>query len=183
MDDGEHPKLKRLRELVKEELQQNKAAKIIVFTQFRDTVEAVVNGLNQLQGVSAARFVGQATRSEEDPGLRQSEQIRILEQFGEGSFNVLVTTSIGEEGLHVPDVDHVIFYEAVPSEIRMIQRRGRTGRTRAGKMTVLIAEGTIDEAYYWTSKRKEQQMRRLLDSAKRKGVRAGRRKTTLLDYA
>ncbi len=181
--DGEHPKLKRLRELVVEDLRLNKASKIIVFTQFRDTVETIVNALNLLEGVSAVRFVGQATRNEEDPGLTQGEQMEILERFRQGSHNVLATTSIGEEGLHVPDVDHVIFYEAVPSEIRTIQRRGRTGRTRPGKMTVLIAEGTIDEAYYWSSKRKEQQMHRFLESVKRKGVRPAKRKTTLLDYA
>ncbi|HEY4657666.1 MAG TPA: helicase-related protein, partial [Candidatus Bathyarchaeia archaeon] len=183
LGDSEHPKLKRLRDLVAEDLRTNKAAKIIVFTQFRDTVETVVSGLNRLDGVSAVRFVGQATRSDEDLGLSQSEQTQILERFRGGLYNVLVTTSIGEEGLHVPDVDHVIFYEAVPSEIRMIQRRGRTGRTRAGKMTVLIAEGTIDEAYYWTSRRKEQQMHRLLEAAKHKGIRPAKKKTTLLDYS
>jgi len=183
LGDSEHPKLKRLRDLVAEDLRTNKAAKIIVFTQFRDTVETVVSGLNRLDGVSAVRFVGQATRSDEDPGLSQSEQTQILERFRGGLYNVLVTTSIGEEGLHVPDVDHVIFYEAVPSEIRMIQRRGRTGRTRAGKMTVLIAEGTIDEAYYWTSRRKEQQMHRLLEAAKHKGAKPAKKKTTLLDYS
>lgn len=182
LGDVEHPKLKRLRDLVVEELRLNTGSRIIVFTQFRDTVEIVVDGLNRLDGVSAVRFVGQATRNEKDPGLSQAEQMQILEQFSRGRYNVLVTTSIGEEGLHVPDVDHVIFYEAVPSEIRMIQRRGRTGRTRAGKMTVLIAEGTIDEAYYWSSKRKEQQMRRFLESTK-KGVRPPRRKGTLDDYA
>ena len=181
--DGEHPKLSQLRELVAEDLRQNKASKIIVFTQFRDTVETIVISLNRLEGVSAVRFVGQATRSEENPGLSQTEQMQILEQFRQGEYNVLVTTSIGEEGLHVPDVDHVIFYEAVPSEIRTIQRRGRTGRTRPGKMTVLIAEGTIDEAYYWTSRRKEEQMHRFLETVKRNGVKRGKRKTTLLDYA
>ncbi len=183
LKDPEHPKLKRLGDLVTEDLRVKRESKIIVFTQFRDTVETIVDGLNRLQGASAVRFVGQATRNEEDPGLTQSEQMDILEKFRQGQYNVLVTTSIGEEGLHVPDVDHVIFYETVPSEIRLIQRRGRTGRTRPGKMTVLIAEGTIDEAYYWTSRRREQQMHQFLETVKKKGVRPSKRKTTLLDYS
>src|SRR3989475_11105178 len=108
--------------------------------------------------------------------------MKILAEFKEGKNNVSVSTSIGEEGLHVPDVDHVVFYEAVPSEIRMIQRRGRTGRTRPGKTTVLMTEGTIDEAYYWTSIRKEERMHRHLATIKRSGVKH-KRKTTLLDYA
>ena len=177
-----HPKELKLRELVAEDLKSSPQAKIIVFTQFRDTVETIASNLNKIDGVHAVRFVGQATRSDEDVGLSQSEQMGILEDFRNGKFNVLVTTSIGEEGLHVPDVDHVIFYEAVPSEIRMIQRRGRTGRTRPGKTTVLMTEGTVDEAYYWTSRRKEEQMHRYLASVKSKGVKKARKKTTLLDY-
>jgi ERCC4-related helicase len=185
LGDQEHPKLKRLRDLVRDELASNNQAKLIVFTQFRDSVETIVNNLTQVEGVSPVRFVGQATRSEDDVGLSQSEQMEILEQFRNGRYNVLVTTSIGEEGLHVPDVDHVIFFEAVPSEIRLIQRRGRTGRTRPGKMTVLIAEGTIDEAYYWTSKRREEQMHRFLETVKKKGAgpRPSKRKSTLDAYS
>src|SRR5207253_421561 len=177
-----HPKQKRLRELISEDLQSNPDSKVIVFTQFRDSVEAIVEDLGMIEAVQPVRFVGQASRNSEDLGLSQNEQMQILEDFREGKHNVLVTTSIGEEGLHVPDVDHVIFYEAVPSEIRMIQRRGRTGRTRPGKTTVLMTEGTIDEAYYWTSLRKEERMHRYLATVKTKTPRP-KRKTTLLDYS
>ncbi len=179
----DHPKQQRLKELLLKDLGQDPKSKIIVFTQFRDTVETIVDDLRELDHVFPVRFVGQATKSEDDPGLSQVEQVGILEEFRQGKYNVLVTTSIGEEGLHVPDVDHVIFYEAVPSEIRMIQRRGRTGRTRAGKTTVLITEGTVDEAYYWSSRRKEKQMRTHLETIKKHGIRKSRKKTTLLDYA
>jgi Fanconi anemia group M protein len=179
----EHPKQARLRELITEQLDANADSKLIVFTQFRDTVERIVENLNRASRVSAVRFVGQATRDLEDEGLKQSEQVTILEEFRSGRYNVLVTTSIGEEGLHVPDVDHVILYEAVPSEIRSIQRRGRTGRTSVGKVTVLMAEGTVDEAYYYSSRRKEQQMHHLLGTVKLRGLKGPRkRKTTLLDY-
>ena len=178
----EHPKQMRLKQLVAQQLKDKPDSKLIVFTQFRDTVETIVGNLNRIKGASAVRFVGQATRNMDDVGLKQTEQMRILEDFRLGRFNLLVTTSIGEEGLHVPDVDHVIFYEAVPSEIRSIQRRGRTGRTRIGKVTVLTAEGTVDEAYYWSSRRKEQKMQHLLETVKRRRLKPRRRKVTLLDY-
>jgi Fanconi anemia group M protein len=184
MEEREHPKQKRLRELVEGEMKLNKNSKIIVFTQYRDTVETLVERLNRLDGVFAVRFVGQATRDVDDVGLSQSEQMSILEDFRQGRHNILVTTSIGEEGLHIPDVDHVIFYEAVPSEIRLIQRRGRTGRTRQGKMTVLMSEGTIDEAYYWTSQKREQQMHRNLQTVKKKGAKPpSKTKRTLDDWS
>ena len=184
MEEREHPKQKRLRELVENEIKANKDSKIIVFTQYRDTVETLVERLNKLDGVTAVRFVGQATRDSDDVGLSQNEQASVLEDFRNGQYNILVTTSIGEEGLHIPDVDHVVFYEAVPSEIRLIQRRGRTGRTRQGKMTVLMSEGTIDEAYYYTSQKREKQMHRFLQTVKKRGSRPpSKTKRTLDDWS
>src|SRR2546427_185119 len=102
-----HPKQKRLRELISTDVQSNPDSKVIVFTQFRDSVEAIVEDLATIETVRPVRFVGQASRNSEDPGLTQGEQMQILEDFRDGKHNVLVTTSIGEEGLHVPDVDHV----------------------------------------------------------------------------
>src|SRR2546422_1371296 len=178
----EHPKNQSLRRIITSQLAEKPESKLIVFTQFRDTADLIVDGLKNIPSATPVRFVGQATRNMDDIGLKQEQQVQILDDFKTGRYNVLVTTSIGEEGLHVPDVDHVIFYEAVPSEIRMIQRRGRTGRTRPGKTTVLMTEGTIDEAYYWTSLREEERMHRYLATVKSRGPRQ-KRKTTLLDYS
>ncbi|MFB6294498.1 MAG: ERCC4 domain-containing protein, partial [Candidatus Nanohaloarchaea archaeon] len=68
----------------------------------------------------------------------------------------------GEEGLDIPAVDYVVFYEPIPSEIRTIQRRGRTGRQEEGEVYVLMAEDTRDEAYYWSAKHKEDQMKEVV---------------------
>ena len=67
---------------------------------------------------------------------------------------MLVATRVGEEGLDISEVNQVIFYDNVPSSIRYVQRRGRTGRKDTGKLVVLIAKDTIDETYYWIGKRK-----------------------------
>ena len=179
--DQVHPKLPVVQALVSEEMKSNPDGRIIVFTQYRDTVDQIVSRLNQ-PDIRPVRFVGQATRDAAAQGLTQKTQVEILDKFRNGDYNVLVTTSIGEEGLHVPDVDHVVFYEAVPSEIRTIQRRGRTGRTRFGKVTVLMAEDTVDEAYYYSSLRKERRMHSIMSMVKAKGVKAFKKKTTLLDY-
>jgi Fanconi anemia group M protein len=82
----------------------------------------------------------------------------ILDDFRSGAYNVLVATQIGEEGLDIVECDEVIFYDTVPSAIRYIQRRGRTGRKGPGEAIILIAKGTRDEAYYWISQRKEREM-------------------------
>jgi len=82
---------------------------------------------------------------------------------------VLVSTSVAEEGLDVPEVDLVLFYEPVPTAIRSIQRKGRTGRQTEGRVVVLLAEDTRDEAYFWKArqdeKRMEQELRNLKDVA------------------
>jgi len=176
-----HPKLNIASALVSEQIKSNPTARVIIFTQYRETVDRIVTALDH-EEIRPVRFVGQATREESNRGLSQTEQVAILDKFRSGDYNVLVTTSIGEEGLHIPDVDHVIFYEAVPSEIRTIQRRGRTGRTRIGKVTVLMAEDTVDEAYYQSSLRKEERMHSILSMVRTRGVRTVKKRMTLFDY-
>jgi len=155
----EHPKLKKVCDIVKDELSRNPASRIIVFTNYRDSSVVVAEALSAIEGVRATRFVGQASRHD-DRGLSQKEQIDIIERFKAGEFNVLVATSVAEEGLDIPSTDLVVFYEPVPSEIRSIQRKGRTGRARVGRVVVLIAKGTRDVGAYWSSVRKEKQMSR-----------------------
>jgi Fanconi anemia group M protein len=152
------PKIEALIEII---LNTRRNTKIIVFTQYRDTATLVVNALNALEGVKAVRFVGQASK-DEDSGLTQKEQLRIVNGFKQGVYNALVATSVAEEGLDIPSVDLVIFYEPVPSEIRSIQRRGRTGRTSIGKVVVLMGKKTRDEGVYWSSVARERRMKKNL---------------------
>lgn len=134
--------------------------KVLVFTHYRDTARKVVEILNE-GGIKAARFVGQA-KKEFDIGMSQEEQSTVLESFRNGEFDVLVATSIAEEGLDIPEVDLVVFYEPIPSEIRYIQRRGRTGRKSAGSVIILAAKDTVDERYLYASKRRTEKMKEIL---------------------
>lgn len=152
----DHPKVTELIRTIRVAL-GNGARRIMVFTNYRTTAARLVELLNKVDGVSAVRLVGQAS-SEKDRGLTQKKQGMILDDFRAGSYNVLVATQIGEEGLDIVECDQVVFYDTVPSAIRYIQRRGRTGRRGPGRATVLIAKGTRDEAYYWISRRKEREM-------------------------
>jgi Fanconi anemia group M protein len=153
----EHPKLAIAQEILKEQLAAKPNSRIIVFTNYRDTASALLKSLEQEEIIRAVRFVGQSSH-QDDKGLTQKKQAQILEEFRNGEHNVLIATSVGEEGIDIPATDMVLFYEPVPSEIRSIQRKGRTGRARAGRVVVLMAKGTRDEAYYWISDRKERTM-------------------------
>lgn len=157
-NETEHPKMRELVHLLQKQFAENPESRVLVFNHYRDSVANVTDKLNKHKGISAARFIGQANKSDTDKGLSQKEQIELLDEFREGKYNVLVASSVAEEGLDIPSVDLVVFYEPVPSEIRLIQRRGRTGRKSAGKVVILMAEKTMDEAMYWSSKRKEKNM-------------------------
>ncbi len=78
---------------------------------------------------------------EASKGLNQSEQAHVLRQFNSGNFNVLVATSIAEEGLDIAEVDLIVLFEVVSSPIRLVQRCGRTGRKRSGRVVMLVSEG------------------------------------------
>lgn len=161
----EHPKLDKLIEIVEKERSKNKKVKIIVFAQFRDTTKIISKNLNKLKGIKAKIFIGQAKK--QGSGLSQKEQKHIIKEFSEGKVNVLAATSIGEEGLDIPEVNAVIFYEPIPSAIRAIQRAGRTARLMKGKLIILITQKTRDEAYYYVSRTKEKKMHSAIDQIKK----------------
>jgi Fanconi anemia group M protein len=154
----DHPKLNELAGLVS----KYGGKKVLVFTQYRDSVEKIIERLNK-EDILAHEFIGQASRGIKE-GMSQKKQVDVLEKFRNGAYTALVATSVAEEGLDIPAVDLVVFYEPIPSEIRAIQRRGRTGRGSAGEVVVLMAKGTRDEGYYWAALHKERKMGELVRS-------------------
>ena len=159
----EHPKPAAVKKILLEQILARPESRIMVFTNYRDTASSLLKFLKNEPAIKAVRFVGQSSRVD-DEGLSQKKQAEILQKFRDGEFNVLIATSVGEEGIDIPATDMVLFYEPVPSEIRSIQRKGRTGRARTGRVVVLMAKGTRDEAYYWISDRKEKTMNRQMQS-------------------
>ncbi|MCI4362024.1 MAG: DEAD/DEAH box helicase [Thermoplasmata archaeon] len=160
----EHPKLEAAVRLVTDTVARSPEARTIVFTQYRQTAERLVEEFRRAADsrVRAARFVGQASKAD-DAGMSQKDQARLLDRFRAGEINCLVATSVAEEGLDVPSTDLVVFYEPVPGVVRTIQRRGRTGRARAGRVVVLVAEGTRDEGLDRSSRSKERRMHEMLE--------------------
>ena len=140
----EHSKIPKLKEII-----ESVPGKALIFTSYRDSVDVLFKKLTEM-GISAGILIGKAGET----GLKQKKQIETVQKFRDGIYRVLVATRVGEEGLDISEVNQVVFYDNVPSSIRFIQRRGRTGRKDTGKLVVLIAKDTIDETYYWIGKRK-----------------------------
>ena len=161
--DDLHPKFRRTRMLLAETLGIENGERVIVFTESRDTAETLVEFL--AGHFSTRKFVGQSD-TDGSEGMTQTEQQETLNRFRAGEFEVLVSTSVAEEGLDVPEVDLVLFYEPVPTAIRAIQRKGRTGRQAEGRVVVLLANDTRDEAYFWKARNDQKRMKNELQQLK-----------------
>ena len=178
----EHPKISKVMSLVSQKLSEKDGSKIMVFANYRDTCEMLVQKLSVIDGAVVEKLIGQSKG-----GLKQKEQVELLNRFRNGDCNVIVSTSVGEEGLDISSTQLVIFYEPVASEIRTIQRRGRTGRKNDGQVIVLIAKGTVDEAFEKSSNKKEEQMIARLDTLNWELARTvkkpiGRGQKTMFEY-
>jgi Fanconi anemia group M protein len=164
---AEHPKIAILRKIIADEISEKGEVKIIIFNQYRDSSNKIKEVLDSLS-VKSKVFFGQTKKKE--TGLSQKEQKKIIEEFRNHEFNCLIATSVAEEGLDIPQVDLVIFYEPVPSAIRTVQRRGRTGRQEKGRVLVLVTKKTRDEANLWASHHKEKRMHRIVADLKKSFV-------------
>ncbi|MBI4158783.1 DEAD/DEAH box helicase [Candidatus Woesearchaeota archaeon] len=152
-----HPKLGILRETAISELNSNPEAKIIIFANYRSTIEEILRYINDEGGIKAVKLIGQKS------GLSQKEQIETIKSFAEGKYNVMVASQVGEEGLDICGANlAIMFDQGSSSEIRKIQRYGRVARLESGKIISLLTKDTREIGYYWAIKRKENTMRGIL---------------------
>jgi Fanconi anemia group M protein len=158
-----HPKINKIISIIREEKEEFSNKKIIIFTQFREMAEFLKTKLNEEfhNQLIIEKFIGQSSKID-DIGFSQKVQTEILQKFRDDEINILVATSVAEEGIDIPNVDAIIFYEPVPSEIRLIQRRGRTGRNAPGRCYILVTEDTVDVPFYHVARRKESLMKSVL---------------------
>ncbi|XMA14149.1 hypothetical protein WAI453_006940 [Rhynchosporium graminicola] len=142
------------------------STRVIVFAEYRDSAEDIVRVLNRHGPmIRASVFVGQAD-SKRSEGMSQVKQQETINKFKAGIMNVLVATSIGEEGLDIGQVDLIVCYDASASPIRMLQRMGRTGRKRAGHIVLLLMKGKEEQSYV-QAKDNYEQMQKMISSGAR----------------
>ncbi|KAL0076648.1 hypothetical protein F4703DRAFT_1884568 [Phycomyces blakesleeanus] len=143
-----HPKINSLIHSIKHHFENNQTSsightntKVIVFSSYRSSVEEIVKVLSKHQPlIRCCSFIGQASGKNGTKGLNQKEQQEVVSKFKQGEINVIVATSIGEEGLDIGEVDLIVCYDSQSSPIRMLQRIGRTGRKRQGQCILLMTE-------------------------------------------
>ncbi|EPX70580.1 ATP-dependent 3' to 5' DNA helicase [Schizosaccharomyces octosporus yFS286] len=143
-----HPKITHLSGILRHHFQQAAQqysnSRVMIFTEYRNTAEQILKAFsNEKPLIRVSLFVGQAS-SVESAGMSQKIQKEIISQFKSGVINVLVATCIGEEGLDIGDTDMIVCYDTSSSPIRMIQRMGRTGRKKDGKVFILVTKNSED---------------------------------------
>ncbi|XP_066045290.1 Fanconi anemia group M protein isoform X2 [Chamaea fasciata] len=156
-----HPKLKKLEEIVIEHFKSWKQrcsdegksgssagdTRVMIFSSFRDSVQEIAEMLARLRpAVRAMTFVGHST-GKSTKGFTQKEQLEVVRRFREGGYNTLVSTCVGEEGLDIGEVDLIVCFDAQRSPVRLVQRMGRTGRRRHGRIVVILAQGREERTY------------------------------------
>ena len=146
-----HPKMHHLRDVLLEHFDRHRIESIqrgdddaqtraMVFCSYREVVSEIVAALGDA-GLRATAFIGQASDSKGNRGYTQRQQEQVVREFQRGTYQVLVATSIGEEGLDIGEIDLIVCYDAVRDSVRGLQRVGRTGRERDGHVVVLMSEG------------------------------------------
>jgi Fanconi anemia group M protein len=170
---ADHSKVDALASTLEAHFAEKPGDRVLVFANIRATAEVLVDRLRD-RGYRAALFIGRA-EGKHGPRMSQDEQMKTLKAFKEGVYNVLVATSVGEEGLDIPECGLVVFYEPAVSGIRYIQRRGRTGRKLPGKAVILVADKTVDEYYFREGYRRARRMDKILQQASKKTVKIERK--------
>ncbi|KXA99773.1 hypothetical protein AKJ41_04905 [candidate division MSBL1 archaeon SCGC-AAA259O05] len=130
--EGSHnPKLEKVVEILQRHFCGRPRGRAMVFAEYRDTVDFLTEKLNEYPNMAVGKFIGQAGSE----GMTQKEQKKTLERFERAEFDVLVSTSIGEEGIDVPSTSLVVFYEPVPQPLEEYrgreEPRGTAGRARS----------------------------------------------------
>nr|XP_046268211.1 Fanconi anemia group M protein isoform X2 [Scatophagus argus] len=155
-----HPKLEKLEEVVLQHFRrwteslaecsgpQEVSTRVMIFSSFRESVQEIAAMLNRHAPlIRVMTFMGQASAGKGVKGFTQKEQLEVVHRFRQGGFNTLVSTCVGEEGLDIGEVDLIVCFDAQKNPIRLVQRMGRTGRKRQGRIVVILAEGREERTY------------------------------------
>ncbi|XP_071355094.1 Fanconi anemia group M protein isoform X2 [Trachinotus anak] len=122
--------------------------RVMIFSSFRESVQEIAAMLNRHAPlIRVMTFMGQASAGKGVKGFTQKEQLEVVHRFRQGGFNTLVSTCVGEEGLDIGEVDLIVCFDAQKNPIRLVQRMGRTGRKRQGRIVVILAEGREERTY------------------------------------
>ncbi|XP_017007651.2 DEAD-box ATP-dependent DNA helicase Fancm [Drosophila takahashii] len=162
-----HAKYEKLRQVLVQHFELKADSRAIVFCEYRESVMLIHRLLLQHRPLLRPRcFVGQGSTVGASYALTQKQQLQIMADFRSGTSNVLVATSIGEEGIDVGEVELIVCFDMCSTNpTRFVQRIGRTGRKKNGEVVMLVTEGREQQVLKDVLATKDQINKKLLNSS------------------
>ncbi len=137
-----HPKIKTLLDI----LQQESGKQIIIFHNLVQSIAATEKYL-KTDGLSSKFLIGKSHRALQ----KKKEADKVRQDFRDGKFKILQATQIGQEGLHFPGLEVIIFYGIPLTETAMAQAEGRIGRTNLNNKAYYLCFSELDKAFYYAN--------------------------------
>ncbi|KAL4657774.1 putative ATP-dependent RNA helicase DHX58 [Arapaima gigas] len=141
----ENPKLAKLEStLLKQFFKETSRG--ILFTKTRESTHCLYswvldNWRLQAAGIKAAILTGAGNQANH---MTQNDQKQTIRRFREGALNLLVSTSVAEEGLDIPECNLVVRYGLLTNEIAMQQASGRA-RAENSIYSVVAVKGGCEQ--------------------------------------
>ncbi len=117
-------------------IRKHQPERSIVFVNTKHAADTVYRWLNG-NDIATAMLSGD---------VPQKKRQRLLHEFSEGKYRVLVATDVAARGLHIPDVSHIFNYDLPQSAEDYVHRIGRTAR--AGAEGDAISFACEDTSFY-----------------------------------
>ncbi len=128
---------------LKEFLSQEPVSRAIVFVATKHGTERICHQLN-VAGLDAECLHGNKS---------QNQRERVMRDFKEGQFRVLVATDVAARGLHVEEISHIINYDEAQTRETHTHRIGRTGRMgKSGKAITFVETDPLPKIDYRTKR-------------------------------
>ena len=128
---AERDKVRGLRELIDRELR----GRTLVFSRTKRGVDRLAERLQGL-GVRVGALHGD---------MDQRRRDRVVQEFRAGELDILIATNVAARGLDIPEITHVVNYDAADNAEEYVHRTGRTGRAgREGKAISFVSEFDIE---------------------------------------
>ncbi|XP_066220251.1 ATP-dependent RNA helicase DHX58 [Saccopteryx leptura] len=125
----ENPKLETLEQILQEQFGSPGSPRGIIFTRTRQSAHSLLLWLKQQPNLQTVDIRPQlligAGNSSQNERMTQRDQQDVIHKFRDGSLNLLVATSVAEEGLDIPQCNVIVRYGLLTNEISMVQARGR----------------------------------------------------------
>ena len=146
LEPKENPQLHGIETILREKFTQEKKSCAIIFVRTRKHAFAMKDWISNHQELKALNVTPDIITGhtlDTGNGMSQSQQKEVMKQFHDGKINLLIATSVAEEGLDIPACNLIIRYLYVSNEIAKVQTIGRARAENSNGYTILSSSSRM----------------------------------------